>query len=205
MTRQYQSISINGTYHVMLSVSCYQDTERPHHGIAHLLHLIHKVITWRALHSVILHPVDLLHGMWLRNQLDVKGFDWVSILIYSRSEFVFWVCFFMFFSVFFSCFSSWICWPSPRRVKTCTSWLRRCRAAASSVTCGATPPTAMECKDSQENMAMRMLRKLGVRPEYPVSHRRSQKPALPLTQSDARGQKPILWSQWMQNVNIQKS
>lgn len=104
MTRRCQSISIKGTYHVMLSVSCYQDTERPHHGIAHLLHLIHKVITWRALHSVVLHPVDLLHGMWLRNQLDVKGFDWVSILIYSRSEFVFWVCFFMFFFSFFQFF-----------------------------------------------------------------------------------------------------
>lgn len=52
--------------------------------------------------------------------------------------------------------ASWSCWPSARRVKTCTSWFRRCRAAANSVTCGATPPTLMECRDSQENMAMRM-------------------------------------------------
>lgn len=186
MTRQYQSISINDTYHLSCDALCV------------LLSRHRKTTPWNCTSSPFDPQSHHLEGSALggtaprrsparnvtsQNQIDVKGFDWVSILIYFRSEFVFWVT----FSYFFQCFfSSWICWPSPRRVKTCTSWLRRCKAAANSVTCGATPPTAMECKDSQENMAMRMLRKLGVRPVCPVSHRRSQKPTLPLTQSDAR-------------------
>ena len=40
------------------------------------------------------------------------------------------------------------------RVKTWTSWPRRSRAAASSVTWTPTPPTAMECSVSQENKAI---------------------------------------------------
>src|SRR6516164_8702066 len=46
----------------------------------------------------------------------------------------------------------------PRRVKTWTSWLRRARAAASSVTWTATPPTAMEWRDSQDSKAIRIQR-----------------------------------------------
>ena len=45
----------------------------------------------------------------------------------------------------------------PDRVKTCTWCPWRCSAAANSVTCEATPPTATECRVSHENIAIRIV------------------------------------------------
>src|SRR5712671_6434891 len=46
--------------------------------------------------------------------------------------------------------------PWPIRVNTWTSSPPRCNASANSVTCAASPPTGMECIDSQDSRATRM-------------------------------------------------